>query len=134
MKKLIALVVAAFALAGCSNFVADFGIPSVRFSSTGYGPTTNGYEVSFEIQPYPGSSSSQILHINILINSTAARAAGVTVPECPPLTLPDACPKIGQTLSFVTNPGPIKITGYEAQSLNGTIRTITLSSPVIINP
>ncbi|GIW32227.1 lipoprotein [Meiothermus taiwanensis] len=30
MKRFIALVVAAFALAGCSNFVTDFGIPTLE--------------------------------------------------------------------------------------------------------
>lgn len=130
MKKLIALVVAAFALAGCSNFVTDFGIPSVQFSSTDYGLTGTGYEVSFEIQPYLGSPSGQILSIV----TSSGNLPGVTVPECLPPTLPDECPKIGRTLSFPSNPGTLSITGYVAQSLNGTIRTITLPSPVIINP
>lgn len=130
MKKLIALVVAAFALAGCSNFVTDFGIPSVRFGSTGFGPTATGYEVSFEIQPLLGSPSGQILSII----TDSGNAPGVSVPECLPPTHPDACPKIEQTLSFTSNPGTLNITGYIAQSLNGTTRTITLPSPVLINP
>lgn len=131
MKKLIALVVAALALAGCGNFVTDFGIPSVRFSSTGSGPTTGGgYQVSFDIQPLLGSPSGQIL--SIITNS--GNFPGSSVPECLPPTHPDACPKIGQTLSFTSNPGTLNITGYIAQSLNGTTRTITLPNPVLINP
>jgi len=36
--------------------------------------------------------------------------------------------------TFNSNPGPLSITGYVAQSLNNTTRTITLPSPVPINP
>lgn len=132
MKKLIALVVAAFALAGCSNFVTDFGIPSVRFSPTGYRPTESGYEVSFKIQPYPGSPSGQIL--SITVTGLDNPLPGGSVPECLPSTPPDGCPEIPQELSFPSNPGPLSITGYVAQSLNGTTRTITLPGPVVINP
>lgn len=130
MKKLITLVAAAFALAGCSNFVTDFGIPSVRFSSAGFGTTQSGYEVSFEIQPYLGSPSGQI---SIIVTGLGT-LPGVSVPECLPPTLPDDCPKIKQNLNFGSNPGTLDITGYVAQSLNGTSRTITLPSPVRINP
>lgn len=131
MKKLIALVVAAFVLAGCGNFITDFGIPSVRFGSTGFGPSATGYDVSFEIQPYLGSPSSQILSI---IVTGLGTLPGVTLPECLPPTLADDCPKIPQKFSFSSNPGSLAITGYVAQSLNGTTRTITLPSPVPINP
>jgi hypothetical protein len=131
MKKLIALVVTAFMLAGCSNFVTDFGIPSVRFSSTGFGPTATNYEVSFEVQPYLGSPSGQILEIVV---TGLGSLPGVTVPECLPPTEPDACPKIVQKLTFASNPGPLAITGYIAQSLNQTTRLVTLPSPVPLNP
>lgn len=134
MKKLIALVVAAFALAGCSNFVTDFGIPSVRFSSTGSDSTT-GYKVFFDIQPYPGSPSGQILSITVTGPAISTlNVPGVSVPECLPSTPPDDCPKIGKTLSFQNDPGPLSITSYVAQSLNGATRTITLPVPVPINP
>ncbi len=131
MKKFIALVIAAFALAGCSNFVTDFGIPSVRFSSAGYGPVGSDYKVSFEIQPYLGSPSGQIVSI---IVTGLGNLPGITVPECLPPTEPDACPKIVQEITFSSNPGPLAITGYVAQSLNQTFRTITLPTPVPINP
>ncbi len=131
MKRYITLVIAAFALAGCSNFVTDFGIPTVRFGSTGFGPDGTDYVISFEIQPYLGSPSAQILSINV---SGLGSLPGVTVPECLPPTAPDACPKIVQTYKFTSNPGPLSITGYVAQSLNQTTRTITLPSPVPINP
>jgi hypothetical protein len=131
MRNYVVLLTAVFTLAGCSNFVADFGIPTVRFSSTGFGPTQGGYEVSFEIQPYLGSPSGQILSISV---TGLGSLPGVSVPECLPPTAADACPKIVQRYTFNSNPGPLSITGYVAQSLNNTTRTITLPSPVPINP
>jgi hypothetical protein len=122
MRNYVVLLTAVFTLAGCSNFVADFGIPTVRFSSTGFGPIQNGYEVSFEIQPYLGNVTG------------LSSLPGVSVPECLPPTAADACPKIVQRYTFNSNPGPLSITGYVAQSLNNTTRTITLPSPVPINP
>jgi len=130
MRNYVVLLTAVFTLAGCSNFVADFGIPTVRFSSTGFGPIQNGYEVSFEIQPYLGSPSGQILSISV---TGLGSLPGVSVPECLPPTAADACPKIVRRYTFNSNPGPLSITGYVAQSLNNTTRTITLPSPVPIN-
>ncbi len=119
-----------FVLAAATSW-PDFGIPTVRFSSTGFGPIEDGYEVSFEIQPYLGSPSGQILSISV---TGLGSLPGVSVPECLPPTAADACPKIVQRYTFNRNPGPLSITGYVAQSLNNTTRTITLPSPVPINP
>jgi len=131
MKQFTVLLAVALALTGCSNFVTDFGIPTVRFGSTGFGPAGPNYEVSFEIQPYLGSPSGQILSINV---SGIGSLPGVIIPECLPPLKQDECPKIVQRYIFSSNPGPLAITGYVAQSLNQTTRTITLPSPVPINP
>jgi len=132
MKKHTVLMVVAFALAGCSNFVTDFGIPSVRFNVTSFGPSASGYTINLEIQPYLGSPSGQIQRI--LLSAGPGQLVGLSVPECLPPTEADACPKIGYALTFASNPGTLSITGYEAMSLNGTIRTVTLPSPFLINP
>ncbi|GIW23790.1 hypothetical protein [Meiothermus sp.] len=132
MKKFTVLAAAAVVLAGCGNFVTDFGIPSVRFHSVSFGPTTSGYEVVFEAQPYLGSPSAVITQLNLSGATTTLNGFGV--PECLPPTLPDACPKQTQKLVFGANPGTLAITGYVAQSLNGTVRTVSLPTPVIINP
>lgn len=132
MKKLIALVVTAFMLAGCSNFVTDFGIPSVRFSTKFHGPTSGGYVIELELQPYLGSPSGQISRI--LLTPPPNQLPSVSIPECLPPTAADACPKISYTLTFGANPGTVSITGYEAMSLNGTVRTVTLPVPHLINP
>ncbi|GEM83475.1 hypothetical protein [Meiothermus hypogaeus] len=131
MKKLIALVVAAFMLAGCGNFVTDFGIPTVRFHSVSFGPSASGYEVIFEVQPLPGSPSAYVAQLNL---TGGPALSGFGVPECPPSTAADDCPKQTQNLTFAANPGTLAITGYVAQSLNGTVRTVTLPAPVVINP
>lgn len=132
MKRLITLVIAAFALVGCSNFVTDFGIPTLRFHPGPSGPAAGGYQVSFEVQPIPGSPSAYVTRI--YINGTPAQLSGFGVAECLPPTTADACPKLAQTLNFSANPGTLEITGYQAQSLNGTVRDITLPAPVLINP
>ncbi|MCX7600729.1 MAG: hypothetical protein N2Z75_02180 [Meiothermus sp.] len=132
MKNWIALVVAAFALAGCSNFVTDFGIPSVRFSTKSFGPTSSGYTIELEVQPYLGSPSGQISRI--LLSGPPGQLTGLSVPECLPPTAADDCPKLPLTLNFSANPGTLSVTGYEAQSLNGTVRTVTLPAPHLINP
>ncbi len=132
MKKIIALMVAALALAGCSNFVTDFGIPSVRFSTKSFGSTPTGYIIELEIQPYLGSPSGQISRI--LLSAPPSQLTSLSVPECLPPTEADNCPKIPYTLNFAANPGSLAITGYEAVSLNGTTRTVTLPAPHVINP
>jgi hypothetical protein len=130
MKKFMMLVVAAFALAGCSNFVSDFGIPTVRFHAVSFGPAGSGYEVVFEVQPYLGSPSAYITQVN----TNGPALSGFGVPECLPPTTPDGCPKQTIQLTFSANPGTLDITGYVAQSLNGTTRSIILPAPVRINP
>lgn len=132
MKRFIALVVAAFALAGCSNFVTDFGIPTLRFHPVSFGPDAGSYQVSFEVQPALGSPSAYVTRI--YINGTPAQLPGFGVAECLPPTTADDCPKLPQALTFAANPGTLEITGYQAQSLNGTVRDITLPAPVLINP
>ncbi|RIH82100.1 hypothetical protein Mlute_02604 [Meiothermus luteus] len=131
MKKPIALMVVALVLSGCSNFVADFGIPTVRFNPVSAGPTASGYEVVFEVQSLPGSPSATLLQVNLSGSLTAT--IGSSVPECPPSTAADDCPKLTKTLTFASNPGLLAITGYVAQSLSGTLRTVTLPAQVIIN-
>lgn len=132
MKKLIAVLVAAFTLVGCGNFVTDFGIPTVRFAPVSSGPTTGGYEIVFEVQPLPGSPSANITQLNL--TGTPPQLTGFGVPECLPPTEADACPKLEKSITFSANPGTLAITGYVAQSLNGTVRTVTLPAPVLINP
>ncbi|WP_027882381.1 hypothetical protein [Meiothermus rufus] len=131
MKKLIPLMAAALMLAGCGNFVTDFGIPTVRFNNTFSGPTSSGYTIEFEVQPYPGSPSAQITRL--LLSGPPNELPGLSVPECPASTLPDDCPKILRTLTFAANPGPLSITGYEAMSLNGSVRVVNLPAPHLIN-
>lgn len=130
MRKLV-LPVLAIVLGGCSNFVADIGIPSVRFNPVFAGPTPSGYQIVFEIQPYLGSPSGTILQVNL--SGAPPASIGASVPECLPPTAPDNCPKITHTLTFSTNPGTLAITGYVAQSLNGTVRAVNLPGQVIIN-
>ncbi|MCS7057386.1 MAG: hypothetical protein NZL94_00685 [Meiothermus sp.] len=132
MRKPIALMAVAFILSGCSNFVADLGIPTVRFNPVSAGPTTSGYQVVFEIQPLPGSPSATLLQVNL--SGAPPASIGAAVPECPPSTKPDDCPKLTKTLTFTSNPGTLAITGYTAQSLSGTVRTVALPGQVIINP
>ncbi len=133
MKKLIALALTAFLLAGCGNFVTDFGIPSVRFSTKSSGPVSGGgYAIELEIQPLLGSPSGQISRI--LLSAAPNQLPSVSIPECLPPTVADGCPKISYTLTFGANPGTVSITGYEAMSLNGTVRTVTLPVPHVINP
>ncbi|RDI96203.1 hypothetical protein DV704_04650 [Meiothermus sp. QL-1] len=131
MRKLV-LPVLAIVLGGCSNFVADIGIPSVRFNPVSAGPTSSGYEIVFEIQPYLGSPSGMILQVNF--SGAPPASIGASVPECLPPTAPGDCPKITRTLTFGSNPGPLAIIGYVAQSLNGTVRVVNLPGQVIINP
>lgn len=81
MKKFIALVIAAFAMAGCSNFVTDFGIPTLRFHPVSFGPTASGYQVSFEVQPALGSPSAYVTRV--YINGTPAQLTGLGVTQLP---------------------------------------------------
>ncbi len=132
MKKRIPLIAAALMLAGCSNFVTDFGIPTVRFNTKSFGPTPGGYTIELEVQPYLGSPSGQITRI--LLSAAPNQLTSLSVPECLPPTLSDDCPKIPLTLTFAADPGPLSITGYEAMSLSGTVRVVNLPAPHLINP
>lgn len=141
MKKLIALVVAAFMLAGCGNFVTDFGIPSVLIAPAGSedrsirdqngNVTRVAFVVKYTIRTLPGSPLGVVSQLN--------RVGGGSLPggevlSCAPDTTPDNCPLISGEITFNTFPAPgsILIESYDANGANGQGRTVFLPRPITL--
>ncbi|MCX7784574.1 MAG: hypothetical protein N2318_13145 [Meiothermus sp.] len=141
MKKLIALVVAAFMLAGCANFVTDFGIPSVVIAGAGSedrsirdangNVTRVAFVVKYTIRTLPGSPLGVISQLNLVGGGTLS---GGEVLSCAPETPVDGCPVIRGEITFNQFPatGSIRVESYDANSANGGGRTVFLPRPVTL--
>lgn len=141
MKKCIALVMAAFMLAGCANFVTDFGIPSVLIAPAGSEDRSirdqNGnviqvaFVVKYTIRSLPGSPLGVVSRLNLV---SGGSLPGGEVLSCPADTTPDSCPVIIRESTFDTFPvpGSISIESYDANSANGQGRTVILPRPITL--
>jgi len=141
MKKLIALMVAALMLAGCSNFVADFGIPSVLIASAGSEDrsirdqagniTRVVFVVRYTIRTLPGSPPGAVSQLNFVGGGSLP---GREVLSCAPDTAYGSCPVINGEIIFSTFPAPgsIRIESYDAIAANGRGRTVYLPSPIVL--
>jgi hypothetical protein len=138
MKKLIALMVAAFAVVGCGNFVADFGIPSVIVapkSATIRTETVGTVTVSTLVLEYttrslPGSPGGIITQFN-LVGGGSIPGAGEVLPCSPGAQIAD-CPVTTRILEVTPPPalGSIVLESYAAIGFNSHGRTVVLNPPV----
>ncbi|MBF6594940.1 MAG: hypothetical protein IVW51_10910 [Thermaceae bacterium] len=159
--KLVKLSIAALflaLLAGCGNFVTDFGIPTVIIAANGTLPTTvsitnpngttttiSGIQIYYIIRSQLGSSGGVINSLNLVGGGTLP---GGEVQGCPtnnPNYQPST-PTPGQTptdpcvaqfsLTYPDNARPAQgslvVASYTAISGNGQSRTVTLPFPVTI--
>ncbi|MDX2007447.1 MAG: hypothetical protein SFU83_19595 [Meiothermus sp.] len=139
--KLIKLALAALALtalAGCSNFVADFGVPTVNISpgsssllyarDNNGNQTLTGLQVTAVVQSLPGSPSGTVAGLNLLGGGTLP---GSAIASCAPTSKPDDCPKITLQVTYglpIPSQGSVVVTGYQAVPLNAQpTRTVNIT-------
>ena len=143
--KQIKLAIAALgvALAGCGNFVVDFGMPSVQispggsqllYSTDGSGnQVLRGLEVTALVQSLPGSPSGTLAALNLLGGGTLP---GSAIASCAPTAKPDDCPKINLKITYslpIPTVGTVQVLGYQAIPNNGQpARTIPLATPITL--
>jgi hypothetical protein len=138
MKKLIALVVAAFMLAGCGNFVTDFGIPSVLIASKSArivteevgGVTVTKLVLEYTARTLPGSPGGAITSFN-LAGGGSIPGAGEVLPCDPSANYVD-CPVVNGVLEITPPPalGTIVLESYSAIGLNSYGRTVVLNPTI----
>ncbi len=138
MKKLIALSVAAIMLAGCSNFVTDFGIPSVLVAPKSSkvvsedvgGVTITKLVLEYTARSLPGSPGGAITSFN-LAGGGSIPGAGEILP-CDPSARFDECPVVNGILEITPPPAPgsIVLESYSAIGLNSYGRTVVLNPTV----
>lgn len=140
MKKLTALLVASFMLVGCSNFVTDFGIPTVIVapkesrieSEVVGGATVTKLVLEYTVRSLPGSPGGVITQLN-LVGGYSIPGAGEILP-CPPTTEIGECPMVTRVLEITPPParGSIVLESYSAIGFNSRGRTVVLDPPVTL--
>ena len=143
LLKLTALALTLTVLAGCSNFVSDFGVPTVQISPGGAVPQVaqsgntqvlTGLSIKAEVQSLPGSPGGTIAALNLLGGGTLP---GSAIRGCGSTTKPEDCPKVILEVTFlqpsIPLSGTIVVTGYQALPNNGQpARTVNLASPLTL--
>ncbi len=135
MNKRIPLIAAALTLAGCSNFAPDLGVPTVRFTVTGFGPEGALYFIDLAATPQPGSPDGQILEVWLadtpsLPPEPERRPVSLVVPSCPP---EGGCSPIPFRLLFPQDPGERYLVAYQSPTAFGGLRRVLLEPPVPIH-
>ena len=143
LVQLAAAVLSLGLLAGCGNFVTDFGIPSVQIApasqETKTTPDANGnpviteLDVKYSIRSLPGSNAAVINALNLQGGGTLS---GGEVLECSASTAPSDCSVAIYSVSYFApnfpSKGSVVVVSYEAVSNNGQSRTVTLSKPITL--
>lgn len=140
MKKFIVLVVAAFALAGCSNFVSDFGIPTVLIAPKSVkivsevvgGSTVSKLVIEYTVRTLPGSPGGAITSFN-LVGGASIPGSGEVLP-CEPSSTLGECPVVNNVLEITPPPplGSIVVESYAALGLNSHGRLVKLDPKVTL--
>jgi hypothetical protein len=141
--KLALAALALTALAGCSNFVTDFGVPTVNISPGGSSfvytrdangnQTLTGLQVTAVVQSLPGSPSGTVAGLNLLGGDTFP---GSAIASCAPTAKPDDCPKITLQATFglpIPSRSSVQVISYQAVPLNAQpARTVILTAPITL--